>query len=884
MNSRRKNQNVEDDSVEDPVDSDDETGPKRKRLHKSSKLSNDQRTRKLIVSSFLDTEAQVGDDDDDDENYEDDFILPDESTEAERLEHNHKLRRLQEGTLRDERRIGGTGHLVSAIDKLAKRYQDQTFEEGEDVDLFDDGEVANYEETSALLPDFSDPKLWIVKVNRERSAREIAISLQNKFVKMQLSGKHFGLYSCFAPPGVSGFLYLEADTKAQVIEALADYRGANPTTIKMIPLNEMASVFGLNVDQIQMPMVGDYVRVRMGRYAGDLGQVVEIDELVGIATIRVIPRLDPGILLLHDEEEEPSLELLNNSPTKAGGKQKQRFEKRFFDRERIELKGGLIEQGLVPGTFRYQSMIFQESGHLLMRMRVNRLIVGEAVAVSLSELKEFNVDKMQGLLQDPATLKATRKILHLYKLGERVRILRGELTNVIGKVSSVENDEIEVTPEKEEIPSFKIHWSCVIKHFVEGDNVRAIEGLNKGQVGLIALVDMKRKSAVVFNPSTGQEFKCGFEYLTLVPSEGVGTSSNRVITLDGYSIGDLVQTTFGLVGVISHIERSGTFAILGDDGAEHSVSSAQVVCKRHCVGQVARDYNQQPVEVRSKVVVVNGKNKQKSGIVTHIWKRTLFIKTESGHFLSASADNCLSSAIAANTDFGTPPISQGSAVLKTRRMPQKSPFIGKTVRICIQGREKGSLGDIVGVEPKHFTISLKKKVKTIRCQRQDVVILDDWDTELRRRSLGVPLASRSTESPDATVNASIQKPVWAQRGVVVHVVGAGNYYGCNGTILEVIDARPDNNHMLVVHLAIDNDDYIAIALESVEPILPKAAGDMVLAYMRPQIDQVATVLKIDHNVSDEGTHTAMATLHARQSGTVYQEPTTQCALYRMDVK
>lgn len=37
--------------------------------------------------------------DDEDENYEYDFLLPDESTEAERLEHRSRLKRLQEEKL-----------------------------------------------------------------------------------------------------------------------------------------------------------------------------------------------------------------------------------------------------------------------------------------------------------------------------------------------------------------------------------------------------------------------------------------------------------------------------------------------------------------------------------------------------------------------------------------------------------------------------------------------------------------------------------------------------------------------------------------------------------------------------------------------------------------
>lgn len=52
-----------------------------------------------------------------------------------------------------------------------------------------------------------------------------------------------GIYSCFVPEGVTGYLYIEADNKQSVTEALAEFRNINLTTLKLVPMNEMSNVF-----------------------------------------------------------------------------------------------------------------------------------------------------------------------------------------------------------------------------------------------------------------------------------------------------------------------------------------------------------------------------------------------------------------------------------------------------------------------------------------------------------------------------------------------------------------------------------------------------------------------------------------------------------------
>lgn len=99
----------------------------------------------LFFSVCLWFVSQEGDDEEEED--ADDFLdYSDEAAQAARLAAQAAEARRAGG--RDDRggasqqRRGGAGHLENAIDSLARRYQDQTFEEGEEEedDLLEDAD------------------------------------------------------------------------------------------------------------------------------------------------------------------------------------------------------------------------------------------------------------------------------------------------------------------------------------------------------------------------------------------------------------------------------------------------------------------------------------------------------------------------------------------------------------------------------------------------------------------------------------------------------------------------------------------------------------------------------------------------------------------------
>ncbi|GFE52697.1 KOW motif domain-containing protein [Babesia ovis] len=828
-----------DDSVsrESDASSEDER-PQRKKL----KVQNAYAKRRAIVSAFLDTEAQVGDEEDED-NYDDDLFLPDESTEAESLENRSRVRRLREEAERkeDQRRIGGAGLLENAIDKLTKRYQDMTFEDEDDGFIDDDGADAGQsygvmEDASVLMPDLNDPKLWMLKLNKAQSAKFVAISLLNKFLKLHSQGRHLGVYSCFAPDNVKGFIYIEADTKNAIIDAFSDFRNINIGKLKMVPINEVSSIYAMESQQQVVPLIGEYVRIKSGRYAGDLAQVYESDELNGVVVVKVIPRLQEE----NDDSEQPLGEdgfpifKSNKENNASRGKAKQ-YVKRLFDREAVELRGGLIEQGFTPGTFRYNNMTFLDAGFLLLRISIRRIVAGSAVDATLSELKEFNLEDNYGNVAN--VIKNSN--LHLFRLGEKIRVTRGELINVIGHIASMHNEEIEIQPEDDSIPNFRIHPSSVMKYFQEGDNVRIIDGINRGESGLISMVDFDKRNAVVFSPQKSEQFKVKLDYLVLVKES---VSFESLGSLNGYFLGDLVQSSKGEVGVIVSISKS-CFTVLLDTNIEVNMVISDIICKRSSFGYSSKDVNNATLYTNNKILIVNGPYKNKQGVIKHLWKNKCFVQLEKNVYLVVDSSMVLNMSISETQNPQDPRVGSERGVNSRARNKIRIPnkFIGKTVKILV-GRHKGLLGDVIAVDQTEFTIILKVKPKVVRIKKVDVTILDNRDLMVNKMRYASSLADKGVPKLNQRFNpAGRHDNRWVKKGVVVRITGTGEYQNKVGIIDEVVEDQADTD-LQIVHVFVD-EDYIAIATESVEVMRPTRPQQVVM--LLTEEDAIGKVMGLD---------------------------------------
>ncbi|KYK63544.1 KOW motif domain-containing protein, partial [Toxoplasma gondii TgCatPRC2] len=310
------------------------------------------RKKRRAVNAFLDVEAQEGDDEEEEDN-DDLFDYSEEAAQAARLAAQATERRVGSREDRAQQRRGGASHLESAIDSLTRRYQDQTFEEGEEEDDLDaDGFALEDPNENNLLPDITDPKLWMVKLNKTGVEREVCISILNKSFQMQEKGKDCEIYSCYASDDLKGYVYVEAFSQYAIKEALQGLRLIRTYgEIKMVPLEEMTAVFNsVRSRAPYIPQRNDFVRVKRGLYANDIAQIHQVEEQGMVVTVRLIPRLDLNALL--DREKRGDFSRKSDMATlkQMGGV---RAQKRFFDRDEVDARGGQVEQGILPGTVRF---------------------------------------------------------------------------------------------------------------------------------------------------------------------------------------------------------------------------------------------------------------------------------------------------------------------------------------------------------------------------------------------------------------------------------------------------------------------------------------------------------------------------------------------------
>lgn len=694
----------------------------------------------------MDVEAAVGDDaDDDEEEDEEDAAFLREAEEAQQAEREldfAQRRRLNMAFSFPGEPRGAASHLATAIGSLERRYQDQDYvEEEPGIDDEEDEERvygdqdAGAEDAARFLADIKDAQLWKIRTVKGVSEREIVISIMNKFVHFRQKGKPFPLLSAFAPDGIRGHVYVEAASPGQIREALQGFRSLIFSSIKIVPLNEMNSVYAMGEQTGKLLTRNELVRLKGGVYAGDLAQVTDVDEQEGSAWIRLIPRINLVELLDH----------------RAGPPDKsRRAVARLLTREEIEAKGGIVEPGPNRGTFRFEGKVFLESGYLIRKVRPQLLIRGPDVSPTVQELKEFG--RSFGEMGDDlaswqclsSAIPGTRK--GVYNIGDRVVVHSGDIAGLRGSVISIDGRAIGVQPEDKTLQGVvSVEADDLVKRFEVGDSVKAIGGMNTGASGLVTSVDLKTGTATVFYPALGRPFSCSLDHLQSCPNSGVATVSS----LGGFSVGDLVQLSEHETGLIVQIDPGGALSVLTPDEKVERVPLSRLAAKRSNEFAVALDRNSIKFGVKAAVTLA-GNGKGSVGRVCHIWKHHVFVKLankDSGHYgflvcdskdLSVRAADGTARAPGRPTKPAAPWGGAGGPNSEERGPGRGGGFgggfrgagrggprgwTGQRVRV-ISGRNKGSFGEILSSESGgRLRIRLSQNDCAVCLNRDELIIL-----------------------------------------------------------------------------------------------------------------------------------------------------------------
>lgn len=699
---------------------------------------NKKRRKKTGLEAFILDEAEVDDDCNEDEDYDaeefDDLIDRDKRSEVDAAAAQlnqadvSKHRRLQMMWERDD-----DAHEIE--DYYKKKYAEQSAREGS-LYTHKDSEELNEEITqTAHLPTVKDPNLWMVKcqIGAEKMA---ALQLMRKFIAYENMKEDPGplqIKSVIALDAVKGNIYIEAYKQTHVKQAIDGINNLRIGLYKqtMVPISEMTDVLRVVKEQPKIKR-DQFVRIKRTVYKGDLAQVDYVDASTNTVALRLKPRIDytrmRGALKSTDKES-------NKRPFKS-----KRPPPKLFDADAIRAIGGEVTQ---DGDFQIFEGARYRRGLLYKTFPMDALIV-DGVKPTLNELEST---EEHGL--DNAELQLGVEKENKFAPGDKVEVAEGELIHLQGKVIAIDGSRVTMLPNHNELKDpLEFPANELTKCFHEGDHVKVIDGRYEGDTGTIVRTD--ERSAILLSDLSMDEIKVLIRDLQLCPDRATGVDS-----LGHFNYGDLVQLDPQTVGVIVRLEKE-NLQILTQAGRVCPYKSQAVTKKSESNKKaVALDKDNNPIQVKDQVTVIDGPKKGKIAVVKHIYRSFAFLHSKAvmehgGMFVcrarllqvvGSTSNRSLTTGFATpgmNAGFMSPRIAsphhpsagrneQGGHLMPVNafggRDRQSAALIGKTIRI-VKGSYKGHIGIVKDAIQMNARVELHSDCRTITVSMRNIKLAD----------------------------------------------------------------------------------------------------------------------------------------------------------------
>ncbi|KAN0029888.1 hypothetical protein ACTA71_008026 [Dictyostelium dimigraforme] len=516
------------------------------------------------------------------------------------------------------------------------------------VQKYADNEEYGYEEYDAdYEEDLPKQSYWRLKC-RVGEEKLFVASMMQKMLNNRNSqnpNDHVLIKSIMAPHHLSGYVYVEAEREVHVRQAIKGMTSLVSFTPVITPLKDITEVISANKKNVDLQR-GGWVRIRLGKYKADIGQILSYDPSKSRVTVKLIPRLDlPAIAQSLQEKENKA----NGGGGSGGGsgssgvdksgavppkRKRTRPQARFFNPDEVEkMKIPLGQSTTLSGLFYILNGDKYKDGFLHKVFRVASVNV-DGVVPSLEELQKFQdrgevqVDEEGQPIENtpteitsvPILPRLQTKATHFAK-GDTVKVIQGDLKNLMAIVESVEEDRVLILPIDEQIKDlFAFKPYELQKYFKVGDHVKAIGGRYEGETGMVLRVDDLQ--VVLLSDLTMSEIKVKPQDL----QECTEVATGR-LELGNYELHDLVQIGPHKVGVIIKVERD-SFKVLDESSNVSTVKLQEVGNKRRNKSFTTLDAHHNTITSGDLIEVVDGAYKGKQGTILHISRNFLFIKSK----------------------------------------------------------------------------------------------------------------------------------------------------------------------------------------------------------------------------------------------------------------
>ncbi|KIJ64684.1 hypothetical protein HYDPIDRAFT_175264 [Hydnomerulius pinastri MD-312] len=577
----------EEDDEDDEEEEDDRRGRKRaKHRHKRN-----------AVNRFLDVEAEVDTEEDEEEEEDeaggDEFIADaglegDDDDVNRRAAVNARLDR-RERELNDQDLAKIAQNLHERYGRAAVRYTG------------DMNEVPQ----RLLMPSVHDASLWQIRVKPGRE-RDIVFSLMRKAIDLEYTARPVSILSAFQRDSLPGMIYVEARSAQLVNQACQGLVGVYPSRgITLVPIEEMASLLQIKKQDLTVTP-GSWVRIKRGKYQGDLAQVMDITENGEDVGLKFIPRID-----LNPRDDASVDGRKRKKPTT--GVSTMRPPQRFFNFEEVIKVYGRKQVSKRNQVYVFQNDTYKD-GFIEKDFKLSALQL-EDVQPTLDEITRFTRGQDGAENENPVDLsiiaEASRKAaISVLQPGDHVEVFEGEQAGVHGVVDSINQDVVTITAVGVDIDGQKVDVPArsVRKRFKPGDHVKVMTGQNADETGLV--VSVSDNVVTFLSDMSMQEVSVFSKDLREAAEVGSGTN-----IVGNYELHDLVQLDLQTVGVIFKTERD-SFRVLDQNGQIRLVQPHQISMRRDSDRAVATDSEGHELRIQDNVREVDGEGRK--GRVLHI--------------------------------------------------------------------------------------------------------------------------------------------------------------------------------------------------------------------------------------------------------------------------
>ncbi|KZS88010.1 transcription elongation factor Spt5 [Sistotremastrum niveocremeum HHB9708] len=712
----RGGEDDDDEDDEEEEEEEEEEEPRRKKRRKT-------KTKRTGLSRFLDVEAEVADEEDEEDDEEEygkdrDFIADagvdgDEGDSHRRAVDHQRLNR-RERELDD-------ADLARLAEDVEQRYKRSAAAIPYSGDL-------NTVPQRLLMPSVNDANLWQVRV-RPGKEREIVFSLMRKAIDVEFTNKPLTILSAFQRDSLPGMIYVEARSQDAVQSACHGLVGVFlGRGIVLVPIEEMASLLLIKKKEFVLNP-GAWVRMKRGKYAGDLAQVIDVTENGEEAGLKFVPRID-----LSPKEETAMVGADGKKRKKAtSGSATLRPPQRFFNYEEVVKAFGRKSVQRRGSSYIFNGDTFKD-GFIEKDIRTSALIT-ENVNPTLDEITRFakQQDAKEGRTDIDLSIiadAARKAAIVVLQPGDHVEVFEGEQTGVHGVVDSINGEIVtfraqgfDLEGQRVEVPARSVR-----KRFKAGDHVKVMSGQNIDETGLV--VSVTDNIVTFLSDMTLQEVSVFSKDIREAAEVGAGTNA-----VGDYELHDLVQLDQSTVGVIYRTERD-SFRVLDQHGQTRLVQPHQITTRRTSDKAIATDA--QGFEVRKGDNMKELEGQGRTGNILHIHQsfyaflHNREIAENGGVFvtrtraLASVAPKTIGKAAGPDLSKLNPAVggaAMGGTVGSSLFRGPRDRLVGIQVMI-VQGNYKGYVGLIKDTNGPHARVELNTNNK--------VVTIDK--SKLRRRN------------------------------------------------------------------------------------------------------------------------------------------------------